>query len=276
MLLKYNFEPCLVKRVLFVSHKGKKRGMHTLPDKHPEGLHEIIFVDYGRIRLTLEKHTLIVNPGECIFLPGGTVHSFEGVDEAPFDYLNIMYYGKLPDYMAGRIIPVNRKCFDILNKLKEESAHNQAYCKEVMASCLTELIANLARQVKAPLQIKIQESPSFKKYQSEYVNRALMIIAKEYAKPLNMKMLSKSVGIGKDRLRQLLRLEVGKTFKMILHMQRIAAAKHLIAEGKYSLDNISTAVGYSYPYFFYRIFKRLTGMTPGAYAVSLGEPQVKA
>jgi YesN/AraC family two-component response regulator len=190
--------------------------------------------------------------------------------------MNIMFQGKIPDYIVGRILPVNRKCFELMAKLKEESNYEQLFGREVMASCLTEFIAYMARQAKGSVPEKMPDSANYKKYHSEFVNRALKVIADEYSKPLTMKILSKSAGIGESRLRQLLKSETGENFNSILHKQRILAAKHLINEGTYSLEQISTAIGYQYPSFFFRIFKRITGMTPGAYSVSLGEPQIKA
>lgn len=273
MLLQYDFKPIFVKRIYSIFHKGKKRGFRFAAQAHEKDFHEMMFVDYGRMELSLEKRKLIVNPGECIFIAGGTMHSFKGVEGAPFDFLNVMFSGKLPDYFVGKCIPVNRRCFELLSKLKQESDQEQIFAGEMIAACMTELIVTLARQTRLSVPGKMPEAANFKKYQSEYVNRALKVIADEYSRPLSMKMLCKSVGIGEGRLRQLFKVEVGKSFKMILHMQRIAAAKHLIAEGKYSIEDVAAAVGYGYPYFFFRVFKRLTGMTPGAYAISLGEPQ---
>jgi AraC-like DNA-binding protein len=275
MLMQYNFKPYLVKRLVSIGHKGKKRGFLRISHTHPKNNHEMIFIDYGRIKLTIEKNTSTIKPGECIFIPGGATHSLEGYEGAPFDYLNVMFYGKLPKYILGKGIPVSRKCFDMLNKLKEESVGKQLFGNEIMASCMTELIATLARQINVPPLKNTPESANFKKYRSAFVNRALKVISQEYQNPLNLNILCKSTGIGKSRLKQLIKDETGESFSTILHKQRVLAAKHLISEGIYSLQQISVAVGYGYPSFFFRIFKRVTGMTPGAYAASLGEPQMK-
>jgi two-component system response regulator YesN len=100
----------------------------------------------------------------------------------------------------------------------------------------------------------------------------MKVIANEYSKPLTLKHLSQSVGIGESRLRSLIKIETGENFSTILHKQRITVAKHFLSEGIFSVEDISNAVGYEYTAFFFKIFKRITGMTPKNYASSLGDP----
>jgi YesN/AraC family two-component response regulator len=161
---------------------------------------------------------------------------------------------------------------ELIGKLKQESINEQAYCREIMGCCLTELMFHLLRQEKFSVPNKLPESANIQRYQSEIVNRAMAVIAEEYSTRLNLKQLSRASGIGESRLRQLLLIETGENFTGILHRQRITAAKHLLSEGTFSLENIANAVGYQSSSFFFKVFKRVTGMTPKAYLLSLGDP----
>ena len=100
----------------------------------------------------------------------------------------------------------------------------------------------------------------------------MTIIANKYASPLDMKQLSRSVGISESYLCALIKRETGESFTKILQKQRVSAAKHLLRESVHSFEEISSAVGYDSVSFFFKIFKRITGMTPKAYSNSLGEP----
>jgi len=254
---------------------GKGKDVSIRPHVHNGRTNELIYVDYGRINLRIKRENIVVSPGECIFLDGKTEHSFHGLDESPFDFLNIMFEGKLPESIFGKVIPVNRKCFELAAKMKEESMEGMPYGPEVIASFLTAFIAYLIRQVNVSIPSTLKENANYKKYRSEFVNRALKAIVDEYQKPLNMETLSKAVGIGESRLRQLIRQETGENFTTHLHRQRVNVAKHLLGEANHSLQEIANTVGYRYPSFFFRIFKRITGMTPVAYSISLGEPSEK-
>lgn len=275
MLLKYKFKPVLVTSVYGMSHFGMKRGKVIKAHEHLPKAIEMIFVDYGKISLKLGSKSFVVKPGECIMFSSGVKHSFAGVEGAPFDYLNIMFRGTIPSSIFNNIFPVNRKCFELMGQLKQESTQKQLHGREIIASFLTIFLGFLIRQIEGAVPENMPESVNYKRYQSEIVNRALKIIADEYSKPLNIKMLCKSVGIGESRLRQLIKRETGENFSTLLHKQRVTVAKHLLNDGTYSLAEIANAVGYNYPAFFFTIFKRITGLTPGAYAISLGEPTEK-
>jgi AraC-like DNA-binding protein/mannose-6-phosphate isomerase-like protein (cupin superfamily) len=272
MRLDYEIKPVLVKKISYITHKGKKRDFKIIPHFHERAFHEMIFVDYGKIILNVNKNTSYIAPGECILIPGGAKHSFKGEAGAPFNFLNIMFYGEMPESLFGRSFHLNRKCLELIGKLKQESAHEQSYCREIMGCCLTELLFHVLRQTEFSVPNKLPESANIQRYQSELVNRALAIIAAEYSTPLNLKQLSRAAGIGESRLRQLLKIETGENFTAILQRQRISAAKHLLSEGSFSLENIANAVGYKSSSFFFKVFKRASGMTPRAYLLSLGEP----
>jgi AraC-like DNA-binding protein len=258
-----------------MSHLGMKRDIVIKAHMHLPKAIEMIFVDYGSISLKLGSKSFVLNPGECILFSSGVKHSFTGVEGAPFDYMNIMFRGNLPSSVFNRIYPVNKKCFELMSQMKLESSLEQPYRSEIIASFLTIFLGFLIRQAEGTVPENMPESVNYKRYQSEIVNRALKIIAEEYSKPLNMRMLCKSVGVGESRLRQLIRRETGENFSTLLNKQRVTVAKHLLNDGTLSLAEISNALGYNYPAFFFRIFKRITGLTPGAYAISLGEPTEK-
>ena len=275
MQLSYKIKPVFVEKIDYIIHKGKKRDFRGRMHVHGPKYHEMIFVDYGKINVNLNGRKIPVNPGECIFIQGGSTHSYAGESGSPFDYLEITFRGKLPGTLFGKSLPVKRKCLDLLEKMKQESIREMPYCREVIASCLTELIVYFLRQIEVSLPSKLPESANLRRYQSEVVNRAMKVIADEYSKPLTLSHLSQAAGIGGSRLRILIKIETGENFSTILHRQRITVAKHLLSEGTFSLEEISSAVGYRYTPFFFKIFKRVTGMTPKTYAQSLGEPTEK-
>ena len=91
MDLKYNFKPRLIRRITYISHVNKKRGYSHCDHVHYRYGHEIIYLDYGRMDITLDGKMFRLNAGEIIFIKGGVHHSFKGRDELPFDYLNAMF-----------------------------------------------------------------------------------------------------------------------------------------------------------------------------------------
>jgi AraC-like DNA-binding protein/mannose-6-phosphate isomerase-like protein (cupin superfamily) len=275
MRIDYTVEPVWITKIIDVTHKGKRRNFPGSLHAHKPDIYEIIYVDYGKLNLKFSGTEIMVNPGECIFIPPALEHSLIGKDGVSFDYLNVMFKGKMPESLLLRNLPVNRRCLELMEKLKQESIQAMPYFREAVFAILTELIACFLRQVEFSVPSQLPESSTPHRYQSEIVNRAMAYIAERYSKNLNLKDLSKSLGVSKSHLCAIIKKETGESFCTILHKQRITAAKHLLSEGTFSVENISNAVGYPYTSFFFKIFKRITGMTPKAFAKSLGEPTVK-
>ena len=183
MLLHYKFIPSLVEAVWYVTHKGKRRGFSHTSSAHQPKAHEMIYLDYGSLALILGEKEFHIKPGECIFIPGGVEHSFIGEKGAPFDYLNIMFVGDPPRSLFGKCLPVNRKCLELMEKLKQESVQETPYCKEIIACVLTELISRFVRQVEFSTPIISLDTNNRHPHHSEIVNRALKIISDEYSNP---------------------------------------------------------------------------------------------
>lgn len=66
-----------------------------------------------------------------------------------------------------------------------------------------------------------------------------------------------------------LKAETGKTAKENLHFKLIDEAKNRLLESDDSVATIAYALGFEYPQYFSRLFKRKTGMTPTEYRTQL-------
>lgn len=66
-------------------------------------------------------------------------------------------------------------------------------------------------------------------------------------------------------LTKLLRRECDSTFKELVQQQRMAAARTLLANDELSVTDVARNVGYSNMTFFYKVFDRQFGMSPGGY-----------
>lgn len=273
MKFNYDFHPVFVNRICYITHKMKKQNFHGSPHKHDSNFYEIIFLDYGKATLILENKLITMSPGECVFVPGKIRHSFWGKAGIPFSFMNIMFHGKIPSSLLKCNMTVYKDGYDLMKRLKEESVQKNLHSNELMACYLTEFIIKMVRQKNLKIPNNLPETAIHHFYQSEIVNRAISVISNEYSKKIDLKKLSLALGVSKSHLRTLLKKETGETFGSILRKQRIATAKHLLSESTLSLEEIAGALGYSSLSFFFKVFKRSTGMTPKTYAASLGETE---
>ncbi len=272
MAFPYNNRPQLVTRFITVKHKSRPAGIPPIRMHfHPALYHELIYVDYGSINLIVADQKFRLGSGECMFINGIDYHSFAGTDGLPFDFLNIMFYGEVPEVLFSKKITVSRECHELMAKMREESIDEMKHYEELCSCYLTELIITLWRQETLELPKTFPEAAYQQNYHSEVVRRAVALIGENYREPLTLEQLSKALGISISHLRFLLKRETGKSFTTLLHERRVEAAKHLLRKGTLSLSGISEAIGYASTSFFFRVFRNQTGMTPKAYARSLGD-----
>ena len=83
--------------------------------------------------------------------------------------------------------------------------------------------------------------------------------------PLTLKELSDYVGMNENYFSDYFSKYVKMTFKQYLTELRIRYSKQLLLDRQYSMEDIAEAVGYNDVKYFLRVFKRVTGITPGEY-----------
>lgn len=97
----------------------------------------------------------------------------------------------------------------------------------------------------------------------EYVAKAFICIEKKYSQDISLEDIAGMVGISPFYLSRLLKQELNETFVEILTKVRIAKALVLLQEQKKTIRQIGEEVGYSNTTYFYKVFKKQTGMTVG-------------
>ena len=81
--------------------------------------------------------------------------------------------------------------------------------------------------------------------------------------------LCKKVGYGKSYLSRVFREQTGQTLAAYAMKLKINKAKLLIRENNLNFSQISDYLSFDNPQYFSRVFKRVVGMTPTEFKVSL-------
>jgi transcriptional regulator GlxA family with amidase domain len=90
-------------------------------------------------------------------------------------------------------------------------------------------------------------------------------LAKHFNEPHAVSAVVAASGIPERSLKRRFKAATGTTLIGYVQNLRVEEAKRLLESGEMSSDDISAAVGYENFAFFRRLFKRSTGLTPGAY-----------
>ena len=80
-------------------------------------------------------------------------------------------------------------------------------------------------------------------------------------------MISEEIGISQSYVSRMFKKKYGIGIAQYINQVRIFHAKKLIQEGSLNIKTISIQVGFSSDVQFIRVFKKMEGITPGAYRV---------
>lgn len=102
-------------------------------------------------------------------------------------------------------------------------------------------------------------------------NRMLAYIDRNYEQKLYLKELSVQFYINQVYCCQLFRKNLGKTFSEYVAELRIGKARELLARTDLSIEEIAVKSGYVDYYYFNKVFKKHSGMTPAKFRKSEAE-----
>lgn len=97
------------------------------------------------------------------------------------------------------------------------------------------------------------------------VRRAEAWLAENFRAPHAVAAVVEACGIPERSLKRRFKAATGTTLMAHAQNLRIEEAKRLLENGDLAADEIAATVGYENPAFFRRLFRRATGLTPGAY-----------
>ena len=98
-----------------------------------------------------------------------------------------------------------------------------------------------------------------------YVRKALQYIASNYETNLTLTGVAAYLGVSPTYFSTLFHKTVGESFREHLCRVRIEESKRLLLSTDISLNQIGLAVGFSDQSYYSKVFKRITGLTPGEY-----------
>lgn len=106
---------------------------------------------------------------------------------------------------------------------------------------------------------------SSKNNMNPLVKRVLEYMKDNYYKPISLKTIALQYRTNASYLGQVFKTETGEFFTDYLNIIRIENAKKLLSKDALKSSDISTMTGFSDPRYFYRVFKKLTGLSPSEY-----------
>lgn len=138
---------------------------------------------------------------------------------------------------------------------------------EIKAGCL---ISDIHEQLPKTYYSAFHEAKGSQKgdgdvTDSQHLNKVMSYIGSHYGEDISLETAAAHAKINASYLSHLFKRHLGRTFVEYLTEVRMKKAVELIEQGTDNVNELAGKVGYQYPSYFCRQFKRYTGYTVGEY-----------
>ena len=205
--------------------------------------------------------TFAIRSGDLLFQQKDDTYQLKVVGEAPAEYMVISYLAE-PMEQLRALLPDRIFHTPRLSKYKdlfEEAVRlngSLAPCGGArLCAALQEIlcciIQEYARKTASP--------------EGSFAENAMLFMEQNFSLPIHCDLIAYEVGISPSHLRSLFKKEYGKSLVTALNEIRIHHAKNMLKSGVFTLREVASQCGFQNEYYFSRVFKELTGISPGKY-----------
>lgn len=249
--------------------------------------HQLVLFEQGHYRLLVDGVTYDCPQHSFIIIPPGTWHTTTCIragmrSYAHFDWQSVPVhpdtpvmtfhparprrnrYRATPDFVPAGVHVGNIAspviCYELITRMSLMLGSDHAHERLASRGVLLELLIRLLDE---------QQPVTHTQHRSEalahHVRSLLDQTMAQHAHTIAIRELLASIGHSYEHLARIFRQQYGLTPMDYVQSIRIERARHLLRHTDDKLHTIAQAVGYQDAIYFSRLFKRLTGMTPGAY-----------
>lgn len=105
--------------------------------------------------------------------------------------------------------------------------------------------------------------------------RIELFIARNFNRPLTLSDLARELNVSESRASHLASQQGAGSFQERLMQRRVIAARNLLHNSDLRINEVAAAVGFADPYYFSRIFRRETGLSPREFRQRAAAPTAR-
>jgi AraC family transcriptional regulator len=213
----------------------------------------------GRYQERLAGRTLAYEPGGVAFHPAGLSHADDlsagsrlfGVELAPRYQAALDALPARPD---PRLHAAGAEMAWLAARVRAEWRRGDPCAPLAIEGLVLEMLAAAGRIA----QREARSAPP-------WIARAMELLRADFARPLTAAGIARAVGASPTRLAAAFRRHEGLTLAAAVRRLRVEAACTRLADPEVTLADVAAETGFADQSHLTRVFKRVTGTTPGAY-----------
>jgi AraC-like DNA-binding protein len=241
---------------------------------HPVGpgvrdVYKIHFVHNGKgmVRVGAESHTLVAGQGFLIY--PDVVYYYEADREEPWTYSWIGFEGtEIPEILERTSLSPEQPIFPMDSKIMPV-LYDQLSSAATLASGALDLRlqAIFFEFLASWVETNGTDSPlvTISSRQEEYIHQTLEFLHNHYSEDISLETHAENLGLDRKHLSTIFKKALDVPPRQYLLHYRMRKACELLANGKFTVGEVSRSVGYQDPLLFSRMFKKVIGIPPRQY-----------
>lgn len=224
-----------------------------------------VLVTYGHCVYWTDGEKTVLEKGDLLLIPARTSYYAKSVPTKMHAKYTISFavvadepaLPLLRSEMPLRIGTTKYEFFvERLRIMAEQWKEKPSYYETLCQALWTELLVHINREIDqgAPAPAALQSVELMKTY-----------IQNHYREHVTKEHLGDIVRKSPNYAAMLFRKHTGQTISDFVHAQRVKTAIYMLGHSTLTVAEISETLGYKDPSYFYRVFKRVTGLAPADY-----------
>lgn len=216
----------------------------------------------GCLKMQTESGGAVAHEGNILLQRAGDSYLLTDIGDRPAEYIVISYHATPADVLYGCLPQSRVFCPSRVHRYRDafvtaaDIYGSHSVCAAPMVRAVVqELLCDIVRW-SFPRALSSAENPAAaaRYYIDEYYDRHLTAAA-----------IADVAGCSQSHLRALFHAAYGLSPMQYLNTVRVDKAKEMLSCGLFRLDEIADACGFANEYYFSRVFKQYTGVSPGKY-----------
>ncbi|MFD3259673.1 AraC family ligand binding domain-containing protein [Paenibacillus lentus] len=226
----------------------------------------IHYVHEGSGHFRMDDRTYELTAGHGFLIPPETLVYYEADFDCPWTYSWIGFRGLHVKSL------LQRANLSLMNPVFQSHSHIFQTCYDDLAGARSErggdvLIQSMIYRFMAELISSSPDSvlePKSSYPKEVYVRKAIEWIESSYSQKISVMDIARSVGLDRTYLSGLFKAQFGVSLQTFLLEYRMNRAVELLRNPDLTVSDVSRSVGYTDPFLFSKMFKKVIGHSPRA------------
>lgn len=260
------FVPGLSIHTLYtVLYQEKEQHFSYHGDEYP--FWEFVYVQKGQLSCEIDGQPFELKQGQLVFFPPHKAQRQKD-DGQPTTFLSVTFDGEISHagILGGRPVYADDDCQRIIQDILKEDKEGDICADDMIVCELTRLLITVLRNIHAD-SIVTRIPPRLRvNVDNNYITECVNLIHQNITGSITLPWLAKQLSLSPSYLSSLFKQKVGRSISEYVRLVRLEKVKDMIAEGRYTIAQISDILGYCSPTYLSTEFKREYGISPKEYA----------